>query len=168
MEPMSWPRYSRERTGRMSAVSTSRKSKWIFATMLPFGRSSTGRGVVFHIAALYRFWSPDPDEFYDVNVGGTVNVMSAAREAGCERVVYTSTVGTVGLDGTESGRPADERDWPRIEHLFGSYKRSKYVAEHEVLRVAAEGLPVVLVQPTLPSGRVIEPRRRQEGPFSTS
>ena len=119
-----------------------------------------GARVVFHIAALYRFWSPDANEFYDVNVGGTVNVLSAARKAACERLVYTSTVGTVGLDGTESGRPADEQDWPRIEHLFGSYKRSKYVAEHEVLRAGAEGQPVVLVQPTLPVG----PRDRAPTP----
>ncbi|MGO8876413.1 MAG: hopanoid-associated sugar epimerase [Acidimicrobiales bacterium] len=119
-----------------------------------------GARVVFHVAALYRFWSPDPDEFYDVNVGGTLNVLRAAREAGCERVVYTSTVGTVGLDGTDGGEPADETDWPRIEHLFGSYKRSKYVAEHEVLRAAAEGQPVVLVQPTLPVG----PRDRAPTP----
>jgi dihydroflavonol-4-reductase len=111
-----------------------------------------GARIVFHIAALYRFWSADPNEFYDVNVGGTVNVLGAARESGCERLVYTSTVGTVGLDRTESGAPADERDWPRVEHLFGQYKRSKYVAEHEVLRAGAEGLPVVLVQPTLPVG----------------
>ena len=119
-----------------------------------------GARVVFHIAALYRFWSADPNEFYDVNVGGTVNVLGAAREAGCDRMVYTSTVGTVGLDRTDSGAPADERDWPRVEHLFGHYKRSKYVAEHEVLRAGAEGLPVVLVQPTLPVG----PRDRAPTP----
>lgn len=119
-----------------------------------------GARAVFHVAALYRFWSPDPNEFYDVNVGGTLNVLDAARQTGCERVVYTSTVGTIGLDGTDSGIPADERSWPRIEHLFGSYKRSKYVAEHEVLRAGAEGLPVVLVQPTLPVG----PRDRAPTP----
>jgi dihydroflavonol-4-reductase len=119
-----------------------------------------GARAVFHVAALYRFWSSDPNEFYDVNVGGTVNVLEAARRSGCERVVYTSTVGTIGLDGTDGGVPADERSWPRIEHLFGSYKRSKYVAEHEVLRAGAEGLPVVLVQPTLPVG----PRDRAPTP----
>jgi dihydroflavonol-4-reductase len=123
-------------------------------------RAVDGARAVFHAAALYRFWSADPNEFYDVNVGGTLNVLDAARLAGCERVVYTSTVGTIGLDGTDGGIPADERRWPRIEHLFGSYKRSKYVAEHEVLRAAAEGLPVVLVQPTLPVG----PRDRAPTP----
>jgi len=123
-------------------------------------RAVDGARVVFHVAALYRFWSPDPDEFYEVNVGGTLNVLDAARVSGCERVVYTSTVGTIGLDGTTSGAPADESSWPRVEHLFGSYKRSKYVAEHEVLRAAAQGLPVVLVQPTLPVG----PRDRAPTP----
>jgi dihydroflavonol-4-reductase len=119
-----------------------------------------GARAVFHIAALYRFWAPDPNEFYDVNVGGTLNVLDAARRAGCERMVYTSTVGTIGVEGTGDGTPADERTWPRIEHLFGSYKRSKYVAEHEVLRAGAEGLGVVLVQPTLPVG----PRDRAPTP----
>jgi dihydroflavonol-4-reductase len=119
-----------------------------------------GARFVFHVAALYRFWSRDPNEFYDVNVGGTLNVIAAARAAGCERVVYTSTVGTIGLDRTGTGEPATERDWPRVEHLFGNYKRSKYVAEHEVLRAGSEGLPVVMVHPTLPVG----PRDRAPTP----
>lgn len=109
----------------------------------------TGCVSVFHVAAVYRFWAPDPAIFYDVNVGGTRNVMDAAREHGVRRVVYTSTVGTLGL---HDDRPSDERDYPDVAHLFGSYKRSKYVAEHEVLRAAAQGLPVVLVQPTMPIG----------------
>jgi dihydroflavonol-4-reductase len=115
---------------------------------------------VFHVAALYWFWSADPDEFYEVNVGGTLNVLRAAAANRCARTVYTSTVGTIGLEATDHGEPAVEGDWPRIEHLFGSYKRSKYVAEHEVLRAGAEGLPVVLVQPTMPVG----PRDRAPTP----
>jgi len=111
-----------------------------------------GCRIAFHVAALYRFWARDPSEFYDVNVGGSLNVIEAARSAGIERLVYTSTVGTIGLDGTQLNRAADETDWARIDHLFGLYKQSKYVAEHEVLRAGAEGLPVVLVQPTLPLG----------------
>jgi len=112
---------------------------------------------VFHVAALYRFWAPDPSVFYDVNVGGTRNVLAAARDLGVERVVYTSTVGTLGLHGD---RPSTEDDYPDVAHLFGAYKRSKYVAEHEVLRAAAQGLPVVLVQPTMPIG----PRDRAPTP----
>jgi dihydroflavonol-4-reductase len=112
-------------------------------------RAVAGCTSVFHLAALYRFWARDPHTFYEVNVGGVRNVVSAARDAGVDRVVYTSTVGTLGLD---ADRPADEGDYPDVGHLFGGYKRSKYVAEHEVLRAAAEGLPVSLVLPTAPIG----------------
>ena len=111
-----------------------------------------GCAVVFHVAALYRFWAPDPASFYDINVGGTRNVLGAALDHGCRRVVYTSTVGTLGLVGATADAPVDERSFAHVDHLFGLYKQSKYVAEHEVLRAAAEGLPVVLVQPTTPVG----------------
>jgi dihydroflavonol-4-reductase len=107
---------------------------------------------VFHVAALYRFWARNPRDFYEINVGGTRNVLAAARDAGVDRIVYTSTVGTLGLDRAQDGRAANELDYPDVGHLFGSYKRSKYVAEHEVLRAAAEGLPVSLVLPTFPLG----------------
>ncbi|MHB8218844.1 MAG: hopanoid-associated sugar epimerase [Acidimicrobiales bacterium] len=107
---------------------------------------------VFHTAALYSFWARDPSVFSQVNVQGTRNVLEAAGRAGCERVVYTSTVGTVGLDRTRAGLPADEECFADISHLFGLYKRTKYVAEHEVLRAAAQGSPVVLVLPTFPLG----------------
>lgn len=120
-----------------------------------------GSRSVFHIAALYRFWAPDPAAFYAVNVTGTKHVLDAVRRAGCERVVYTSTVGTLGLTGASTGEPVDETSHAHVDHLFGSYKQSKYVAEHEVLRAAAEGMPVVLVQPTTPVG----PRDR--GPTPT-
>ena len=119
-----------------------------------------GSRSVFHIAALYRFWAPDPAVFYAVNVTGTKYVLDAARRAGCERVVYTSTVGTLGLHGASIGAPVDETSHAHVDHLFGSYKQSKYVAEHEVLRAAAEGMPVVLVQPTTPVG----PRDRAPTP----
>jgi dihydroflavonol-4-reductase len=112
-------------------------------------RAVAGCDTVFHIAALYRFWAADPTDFYTINVGGTRNVLAAARDAGVERVVYTSTVGTLGLD---HGKPAAETDYPDVGHLFGAYKRSKYVAEHEVLRAAAEGQRISLVQPTTPMG----------------
>jgi dihydroflavonol-4-reductase len=119
-----------------------------------------GCRAVFHVAALYRFWARDPRDFYEINVGGTRNILEAARKAGTKRVVYTSTVGTLGLDGVSETRGADESCYPDVGHLFGSYKRSKYVAEHEVLRAAAEGLPVSLVLPTLPLG----PRDRAPTP----
>ena len=115
-------------------------------------RAVRGCRALFHVAALYRFWARHPRLFYDINVGGTLNVIDAVRGAGVERMVYTSTVGTLGLDGAEDGIAADERNFPDVSHLFGSYKRSKYVAEHEVLRAAAQGLPATLVMPTFPLG----------------
>jgi dihydroflavonol-4-reductase len=107
---------------------------------------------IFHLAAMYRFWSPRSKDFYDVNVGGVLNVLEAARQAGCERVIYTSTVGVIGLDGAAQGIAADETCYADVSHLFGLYKRTKYVAEHEVLRAAAQGTPVTLVLPTFPLG----------------
>jgi dihydroflavonol-4-reductase len=112
----------------------------------------TNARFVFHLAAIYAFWARDPRLFSDVNVGGTLNVLEAVRASGCERMVHTSTVGVLGVDGGAGGRPADETSYPDIAHLFGSYKRTKYVAEHEVLRAAAQGLPVSIVLPTFPLG----------------
>jgi dihydroflavonol-4-reductase len=113
-------------------------------------RAATGVSTIFHLAAVYRFWAADPAVFYDVNIGGTKNVMRAAARSGCDRFVYTSTVGTVGV--AEPGQLASEDSLVHFEHLFGHYKRSKYLAEHEVLRAGATGLPVVLVHPTFPVG----------------
>jgi dihydroflavonol-4-reductase len=115
---------------------------------------------VFHVAALYRFWARHPRQFYEVNVGGALNVVEAARAAGVERMVYTSTVGTLGLEAAGDGGTADEGHYPDVSHLFGSYKRSKYVAEHEVLRAAAQGLSATIVMPTFPLG----PRDRAPTP----
>ena len=114
-------------------------------------RAVDGCRGVFHVAALYRFWAPDARLFYSVNVDGTRNVISAAVRAGVEKVVYTSTVGTLGVHEGD-GTLAREGSYPDISHLFGGYKRSKYVAEHEVLRAAAEGCPVSIVMPTFPLG----------------
>jgi dihydroflavonol-4-reductase len=115
-------------------------------------KAVSGCRAVFHIAALYRFWAPDPAAFYEINVGGTRNVLAASGEADVERLVYTSTVGTLGLEHVSRGMTADEHSFPDVRHLYGSYKRSKYVAEHEVLRATAEGFPASLVLPTFPLG----------------
>jgi len=109
-----------------------------------------GIDMVFHLAAVYRFWAADPAVFYDVNIGGTRNLIRAISTAGCRRLVYTSTVATLGVG--ENGRLASENSLVHFEHLFGHYKRSKYLAEHEVLRAGAAGLDVVLVHPTFPVG----------------
>jgi len=111
-----------------------------------------GARFCLHLAAKFDFWSKDPASFYAVNVEGTRHVVRGAAEAGVERIVYTSTVATLGLGSTKKGRPATEDDVADLSHLYGNYKRTKYVAEHEVLRLAAQGAPVVLVLPTMPQG----------------
>ncbi len=112
----------------------------------------SGARFVFHLAAVYRFWASNPKIFYDVNVGGTLNVLDAVRVAGCERLVFTSTVGVLGLHTTKHGKPADETSRADVSRLYGHYKRSKFIAEHEVLRAAAQGLDICLVLPTFPLG----------------
>jgi len=111
-----------------------------------------GARFVFHLAAVYRFWARDPRIFYDINVGGTQAVLAAAQAEECERLVFTSTVGVLGLGRTKHGELADETSGTDISHLFGHYKRSKFIAEHEVLRAAAEGLDVCIALPTFPLG----------------
>jgi ornithine--oxo-acid transaminase len=115
-------------------------------------RACRGARYVFHLAAIYRFWARDPRLFRDVNVGGTLNVIDAVRAAGCERMVFTSTVGVLGLHGTRLGEAADETAYADVAHLFGHYKRTKFTAEHEVFRAAGEGLDVSIVLPTFPLG----------------
>ena len=105
---------------------------------------------VFHVAADYRLWARNPQEIYDSNVGGTRNLLSACCEAGVERVVYTSTVGTIGM--ADDGPPADENNPVSLDDMIGHYKRSKFMAEHVALEFAASGLPVVIVNPTTPIG----------------
>jgi len=111
-----------------------------------------GARYVFHLAAIYRFWARDPSIFHDVNVGGTLNVIDAVKAAGCQRMVFTSTVGVLGLGRTRAGDAADETSYADVAHLFGHYKRTKFAAEHEVLRAAAQGLDVSLALPTFPLG----------------
>jgi dihydroflavonol-4-reductase len=111
-----------------------------------------GARFCFHLAAKFGFWPKDPAAFYAVNVRGSQNVVRAALDASVERIVYTSTVATLGLWKTKAGQPSDEDDVADLTHLYGNYKQTKYVAEHEVLRLAAQGAPVVLVLPTMPHG----------------
>jgi dihydroflavonol-4-reductase len=77
---------------------------------------------IFHLAAIYRFWAPRPKDFYDVNVGGAINILEAARRSETERVIYTSTVGVLGLDGAAHGEAADETCYADVAHLFGLYQ----------------------------------------------
>ena len=105
---------------------------------------------VYHCAADYRLWVPDPRVLYRVNVDGTDNLLAAAAEAGVERVVVTSSVGALGL--RRNGTPADETTPVSLEQLVGHYKRSKYLAQQTAERWAGRGLPVVIVCPSSPIG----------------
>jgi dihydroflavonol-4-reductase len=105
---------------------------------------------LFHVAADYRLWVPDPDAMYAVNVEGTRSLLAAAAEAGVARVVHTSTVGALGNPG--DGTPGTEATPVSLKDMVGHYKRSKFLGEQVALEFAAQGLPVVVVNPSTPVG----------------
>lgn len=109
-----------------------------------------GVDCVYHVAADYRLWSQDPEEIYRTNVQGTGNLIQAAREAGVERFVYTSTVGTIAV--CRSGPLPNEETEAHLDEMIGHYKRSKFLAEREARNAARDGLPIVIVNPTTPVG----------------
>ena len=110
----------------------------------------SGVEVLYHVAADYRLWAPDPAVLYRVNVEGTRALLLAAEAAGVSRVVYTSSVGALGL--LPDGRPGTETTPVRLEDMVGDYKRSKFLGEREADEAAARGLPVVIVNPSAPVG----------------
>jgi dihydroflavonol-4-reductase len=115
-----------------------------------------GCDVVFHVAADYRLWVRDPDEMYRANVEGTRAILEAARKANIRRVVYTSSVATMGF--TSNGQPADEKSPVSLANMIGPYKRSKFMAEQVAIEAARAGQDVVIVNPTTPVGeRDIKP-----------
>lgn len=105
---------------------------------------------VYHCAADYRLYARQADELYRSNVDGTENVLAAAAAAGVKRLVYTSSVGALGLK--EDGSPADETTSVTLADMVGHYKRSKFLAERVADRWSAKGLPVVIVNPSTPVG----------------
>jgi len=105
---------------------------------------------LYHVAAHYALWAKDPSIFYDINVAGTRNLLEAARDVGVERTVYCSTIGAIGLP--PGGGLGMEETPVSLEQMAGHYKRSKYLAEQEVHKLAKEGLPVVIVNPSAPVG----------------
>jgi dihydroflavonol-4-reductase len=110
-----------------------------------------GCDALFHVAADYRMWVPDPDRIYGINVKGTRELMMAAADAGVSRIVYTSSVATLGLN--DDGSPADESTAASIDDMIGHYKRSKFLAEQAVRELVAQtGLPAVIVNPSAPLG----------------
>lgn len=112
-------------------------------------RAVEGCKLVFHVAADYRLWSKHPGELYSSNVDGTRNLLDAAARAKVERIVYTSTVGCIGMP---EGRNGDEQTPVSIADMAGHYKRSKWLAEQVAVEKSAAGLPVVIVNPTAPVG----------------
>ena len=105
---------------------------------------------LYHVAAHYALWDQDPSVFYRVNVEGTKHLLQTAAEVGIERMVYTSTIGAIGLP--EGGGLGAEDTPLAPSQLAGDYKRSKYLAEQEVLKLAKSGVPVTIVNPTAPVG----------------
>jgi len=122
-------------------------------------KALSGCDVVFHVAADYRLWVRDPDEMYRSNVEGTRYLLEAARKQGVRRVVYTSSVATMGFSsGAKNGGVADEQSPVGIEDMIGHYKRSKFMAEQVAVEAARSGVDVVIVNPTTPVGeRDIKP-----------
>ncbi len=114
-------------------------------------RALTGCEGLYHVAADYRLWARRPDEIYETNVDGTKAIMRAAGEAGVRRIVYTSSVASLGL--SSDGSPADEDTAVTLADMIGHYKRSKFLAEAQVRElVRAHGLPAVIVNPSTPMG----------------
>ena len=119
-------------------------------------KAMSGCECVFHVAADYRLWARNGQELYDSNVEGTRNVLQAARDTGVRRVIYTSSVATMGFGN--NGRLTDESTPVTIANMIGDYKRSKFMAERLVIEAAQAGQNVVMVNPTTPIGeRDIKP-----------
>ena len=127
-------------------------------------KALAGCEVVFHVAADYRLWVRDPDEMYGSNVEGTRTLLEAARKQGVRRIVYTSSVATMGFHSglspaeSEGGTVADEESPVSLANMIGHYKRSKFMAEEVAIKAAKSGIDVVIVNPTTPIGeRDIKP-----------
>ena len=119
--------------------------------MLSLDRALRGVRRVFHVAADYRLWAENPDEIYESNVAGTRCLLELAAQAGVERFVYTSTVATIVVP-QHGGALPNENTHATLAQMIGHYKRSKFLAELEAIKAAADGVPVVIVNPTAPVG----------------
>jgi dihydroflavonol-4-reductase len=117
-------------------------------------KAMSGCDTIFHVAADYRLWVRDPEEMYRSNVDGTRAILQAARKNGVRRIVYTSSVATVGFtsNGHSAVHPADEDSPVSLADMIGHYKRSKFMAEQIALEAGRSGMHVVTVNPTTPVG----------------
>ncbi len=113
-------------------------------------RALAGCRQLYHLAADYRLWVPDPATMYSVNVEGTRNCMEAALKLGTEKVIYTSSVGV--LAASSNGKVSNEESRATIDEMVGHYKRSKFMAENEVHSFIGKGVPAVIVYPSTPIG----------------
>jgi dihydroflavonol-4-reductase len=113
-------------------------------------RAARGVGLVFHVAADYRLWARDPRDLFRTNVEGTRAMLEAAAEAGAARVVYTSTVGVLGVP--HDGAAGTEETPVALSDMVGPYKASKFLAEEVAREMARAGAPVVVVNPSAPVG----------------
>ncbi|HEX6905275.1 MAG TPA: hopanoid-associated sugar epimerase [Terriglobales bacterium] len=119
-------------------------------------KAMAGCEAVFHVAADYRLWTREPHEMYRSNVEGTRNIIQLAQQSGVRRVIYTSSVATMGF--TSNGHLADENSPVGLGDMIGHYKRSKFQAEQIALEAGRSGADVVVVNPTTPVGeRDIKP-----------
>jgi dihydroflavonol-4-reductase len=119
-------------------------------------KGMSGCEFVFHVAADYRLWARNGQELYDSNVDGTRNILQAARDSGVRRVIYTSSVATMGFGN--NGHLTDEASPVNLDNMIGDYKRSKFMAERLVIEAGQGGQNVVIVNPTTPIGeRDIKP-----------
>ena len=112
-------------------------------------RATKGVKRIFHVAADYRLWARRSKDIYESNVGGTKNLLAAAERAGVEQFIYTSTVATIAVDRPQ---PPNESTDARLDEMIGHYKRSKWLAEQEVLTAAKNGAPIIVAMPTTPVG----------------
>ena len=113
-------------------------------------KAMSGCDAVFHVAADYRLWERDPEQMYKANVEGTRALLKAAKNSGVRRVVYTSSVATMGF--TSNGHMADENSPVSLDNMIGPYKRSKFMAEQVAMEAGRKEMDVVTVNPTTPVG----------------
>jgi dihydroflavonol-4-reductase len=148
-----WKVRALKRRGSSNPFLQDASPDWVIGDIRDFGQilgAMQGCDAVFHVAADYRLWAKNPQEIYESNVRGTENILESALQSGVKRVVYTSSVGALGL--RTDGLAADENAPVRMEDMIGHYKRSKFLAERKAEEFLQRGLPVVIVNPSTPIG----------------